>query len=295
MKKILPITIVCPTHNGQKKLPKLINSIYNNSFWPKEIIICGTDKLDFKLIDQAKIKKLNVTKILSNVKNQKTQRDLAIKKVRTKLIAQCDDDLELDSNYLINSYKHFSKKNKKILVSAAILFKDKKHQAIRWNSAFYSFRLYRFLLLFFNSFRKLKYMSVLNSGRIIPLLPSDFLKENKSFKVLNNLEWVCSTVIYNKSALKDAYNYFPEKGKKAYYEDVFFSHSLFKKGYNLLIDRSIIAYHPKTTKTDISIFFDTIKSQKKIIEVFKKSKFLFYLDIIVFGLIFVLLKIFKIR
>ena len=110
MKKILPITIVCATHNGQKKLPKLINSIYKNTFWPKEIIICGTSKLDFKLINQSKIKKLNIIKILSTVKNQKIQRDLAIKKVRTKLIAQCDDDLELDTNYLENSYKHFRKK-----------------------------------------------------------------------------------------------------------------------------------------------------------------------------------------
>lgn len=295
MKKILPITIVCPSHKGQKKLPKLINSIYKNSCWPKEIIICATNKLDFKHIDPIKVKRLNIKCIISYVKNQKVQRDIAIKQVKTDLIAQCDDDLELDQNYLINSYKHFSNKDNKILVSAAILFKDKTHQAIRWNNAYYKNGFYRFILFSFNSFKKLKFMSVLNSGRIIPLLPTDFLIENKSYKNLKNLEWVCSTIIYNKLAIKNAYKYEPEEGKKSYYEDVFFSHSLFKKGYKLMIDRSIIAYHPKTIKTDLSIFFKTIKSQKKIVEVFKKSKFFFYIDIIIFTLVFFILKLFKIR
>tara|TARA_B110000971_G_scaffold107143_1_gene109814 strand:- start:1502 stop:2398 length:897 start_codon:yes stop_codon:yes gene_type:complete len=293
-KKILPISIVCATHKGQKKLPILINSIYNNTYWPTEVIICGTKKSDFKFISISKFNNLNIKKIVSKIKNQKSQRNLAIKNTKSDIIAQCDDDLELDKDYLKQSFKHFSNKKKiKKIVSAAILFKNLKHQAIRWNSAYYSFKIYRLILLTFNHFKKLRFMSILDSGRIIPLLPKDFLTINKSQKILQNLQWVCSTIIYHKSALNDAYNYLPVTGEKAYYEDVFFSHSLYKKKYNLMIDRSIIAYHPPTEKTDINVFLKTVGSQKKIVKQFKKSFVLFYLDVSLFTLIFMLLKLFK--
>ena len=293
-KKILPISIVCATHNGQKKLPILINSIYDNICWPAEVIICGTKKSDFKFIKVSMFKNLNIKTIVSKIKNQKSQRDLAIKNTKSDIIAQCDDDLELDKNYLKKSFKHFSNKKKtKKIVSAAILFKNLKHQAIRWNNAYYSFKIYRFILLTFNYFKKLKFMSVLDSGRIIPLLPKDFLTNNKSQKTLQNLQWVCSTIIYHKSAIQDAYNYLPAMGEKAYYEDVFFSYSLYKKKYNLMIDRSIIAYHPPTDKTDIGVYLKTVRSQKKIVKQFKKSFLLFYLDVALFTIIFISLKMFK--
>ena len=81
--------------------------------------------------------------------------------------------------------------------------------------------------------------------------------------------------IYTKSAIKDAF-YYLRIGKKSYFEDVF-NHSLFLKNYDLIIDRSIIAYHPMTEKTNLSIYLKTIKSQSKIIKTFKKSKIMFYL------------------
>ena len=294
MNKILPVTIVCPTHNGAKRLPLLLNSILKNTHLPKQIIICGTSLSDFKFLNSPKYKKLNIKKIVSKIKNQKYQRDLAIKNVNTNIIAQCDDDLELEINYIKKSYDHFRyKKNSKKIVSAAILFKNYQHQAIRWNTVFYNSRIYKYILLLFNMGNRLQYMSVLSSGRIIPLLPKDFLLKNNKSKILNNLQWVCSTIIYTKSAIKDAFYYLPEIGKKSYFEDVFFSHSLFLKNYDLIIDRSIIAYHPMTEKTNLSIYLKTIKSQSKIVKTFKKSKIMFYLDVFVFLIIFILLKIFK--
>ena len=107
MNKILPVTIVCPTHNGAKRLPLLLNSILKNTHLPKQIIICGTSLSDFKFLNSPKYKKLNIKKIVSKIKNQKYQRDLAIKNVNTNIIAQCDDDLELEINYIKKSYDHF--------------------------------------------------------------------------------------------------------------------------------------------------------------------------------------------
>ena len=54
MNKIVPITIVCATHNGAKRLPKLLNSILKNTHLPEQIIICGTSLSDFKFINLLK-------------------------------------------------------------------------------------------------------------------------------------------------------------------------------------------------------------------------------------------------
>jgi glycosyltransferase involved in cell wall biosynthesis len=298
MRKKLPISVVCATHNGRKKIPKLINSIYCNTFWPKEIIICGTKKEDFDFIYKKKYKELSIKTIVSNVKNQIVQRNRAIKKTQNNILLQLDDDIELDRNYINLMYQHFkNKKDLKKIVSAAILFRNKRHQAIRWNATFKNSLLFRNILYFFNFFKELKYMSILQSGRIAPKLPEEFLKK-KSKTIIEDIEWVCSTIGYNKKCLRDAIRLRINNSAKAFYEDVFFSHSLYKKGYRLIIDRSIIAYHPHTAQTNLFTFIKTIPSQWKIVTIFNKSLFLFFVDVIAFVIIHGLIdlsKIFKKR
>ena len=286
-------SLVCATHNGKNKLPHLVSSIKKNSLLPKEIIICGTNNEDLSLLNKKDIKNLNIKFILSKKKNQSYQRRIAIKNTKYDIIFQLDDDLYVDQNYFKNMSKHFQKnKNKKQVISAAILFKNFSHQAIRWNKVYYSNIFFRFILRSFNLGSKLKYMSVLESGRIIPMLPKDFLKKNRNLdkkRIINNLEWVCSTIAYNKKFYRLGYK-FKSNQKKSYYEDVFFTHSLFKKGFNLCIDRDCIAYHPTTIPTNFKIFRDTIISQFYIVKYFKKSFILFILDIIVFSIIHLLFK-----
>jgi hypothetical protein len=285
MKKILPISVVCASHNGKKKIPKLINSIFENTHWPNEIIICGTKKEDFDLIQRKKYKLMTIRTVVSKIKNQIFQRELAIKKTRNVILAQCDDDVELDKNYIYLMYQHFKNKpNLKKIVSAAILFKNKKHQAIRWNSIYKNSLLFRTIIFFLNLGKKTKYMSVLKSGRIIPKLPSSFLEKNSKM-VLEDVEWVCSAVAYNKKCLKDSFRLKNNNNSKAFYEDVFFSHSLYKRGYSLIIDRSIIAYHPATAPTNLSTFLQTIRSQWKIVTIFDNSIFLFFIDVFIFFII----------
>jgi len=285
MKKKLPISVVCASHNGREKLPKLIDSIFDNTHWPNEIIICGTKNEDFDLIKQKKYKTMRITTIVSEIKNQTIQRETAINKTKNTILAQCDDDLELDKNYINLMYQHFKNKpNLKKVVSAAILFKNKKHQAIRWNDIFKNSLLFRSIVFFLNFGKKTKYMSILKSGRIIPKLPNLFLKKNSKM-IVKDLEWICSTVAYNKKCLKDSVRLKIANSSKAFYEDVFFSHSLYKKGYSLIIDRSIIAYHPLTVPTSLSTFIQTIPSQWKIVIIFNKSIFLFLIDIFIFFII----------
>lgn len=293
MKKFL-FSVVTASHKGKKKLPDLINSIKRNTLLPAEIIICGTNRDDLSLLHKKDIKSLNIKFILSKKKNQSYQREIAINNTKNEIIFQLDDDLILDKNYFKNMSKHFKKnKDKKQIISAAILFKNHTHQAIRWNNGYYKNFFFRLILRLLNLGSTPKYMSVLKSGRIVPKLPKNFLKKalnnEKKNKVLNNLQWVCSTIAYNKNYYKLGYKFNKNKNK-SYYEDVFFTHSLYKKGFNLCIDRDCIAYHPSTIPTNFSVYKDTIISQFYIVKYFNKSYVLFIIDLFFFSLIHLFLR-----
>lgn len=290
MKKV-SVSVVIPTHKGGKKLPKLISSIKKNSIWPSEIIICGTKKSDFFSIDNKIKKLLNIKFILSKIKNQVHQRRLAINFSKYKVIFQLDDDVYLDKDYIQNMYQHFRKKKKKIVISAVIYSNDNYHQGIRWNKAYYENPVFRILLFILNGFSKIKYMSIIRSGRIIPLIPKIILKSDTKKKkfLLKNLEWLCSSIAYYKKDYKKGC-LFSLNQKKSYYEDVFFSHSLFKKKYKLILDNSCIAYHPKNNPTTFSIFKDTISAQFNIVKKFRKNYILFVIDVFIFSLIYLILQ-----
>jgi len=281
MKKKLPLSIVCASHNGREKLPKLIDSIYHNKCWPKEIIICGTSRNDFDLINTQEYKKLNIKKLVSKIKSQKYQRKKAQNCVKNNIILQLDDDLVLKNNFIEQMFGHFRNNNEKKVVSALILIKTKKKRSIaqsyRWNYFFYTNFILQIVLRLFNFGRKIKYYSILPSGRICPLLPKKFYN---SKKVISGIEWTNSTICYEKSAIKDAVSDIDLKEKKSYYEDVIFSHSLYKKGYKLLIDRNIVAYHPEFESLNIKEHLKTLKAQFFIVRNFKKSYILFFLDLL---------------
>jgi cellulose synthase/poly-beta-1,6-N-acetylglucosamine synthase-like glycosyltransferase len=290
MKKKLPLSVVCASHNGREKLPKLIDSIYHNKCWPKEIIICGTSRNDFDLINTQEYKKLNIKKLVSKIKSQKYQRKKAQNCVKNNIILQLDDDLVLKNNFIEQMFGHFRNNNEKKVVCALILIKTKKKRSIaqsyRWNYFFYTNFIFRIVLRLFNFGRKIKYYSILPSGRICPLLPKKFYN---SKKVISGIEWTPSTICYEKSAIKDAVINIDLKEQKSYYEDVIFSHSLYNKGYKLLIDRNIIAYHPEFESLNIKEHLKTLKAQFFIVRNFKKNYILFLLDIL-FSTFYLLIK-----
>jgi cellulose synthase/poly-beta-1,6-N-acetylglucosamine synthase-like glycosyltransferase len=290
MKKKLPLSVVCASHNGREKLPKLIDSIYHNKCWPKEIIICGTSRNDFDLINTQEYKKLNIKKLVSKIKSQKYQRKKAQNCVKNNIILQLDDDLVLKNNFIEQMFGHFRNNNEKKVVCALILIKTKKKRSIaqsyRWNYFFYTNFIFRIVLRLFNFGRKIKYYSILPSGRICPLLPKKFYN---SKKVISGIEWTPSTICYEKSAIKDAVINIDLKEQKSYYEDVIFSHSLYNKGYKLLIDRNIVAYHPEFESLNFQEHIKTLKAQFFIVRNFKKNYILFLLDIL-FSTFYLLIK-----
>ena len=230
MKKKLNVSLVIASHKGKEKLPKLINSIKSNTFHPKEIIICGTNKNDINLIKKNDIKFLNIKFIVSKIKNQVIQRQTALKQISQEFILQLDDDITLESDFFKNLKIHINKNKKKFVTMSLVVIPNLNEQAYRWNLYFRSNLYFRFLLRFFNYGKKIKYMSILPSGRICPYLPKSFI--NKKY-ILKKLEWTNSLICYHKSAL----DYYKNTNninltEKSFYEDVIFSQVCFIKVLN---------------------------------------------------------------
>ena len=277
MKKKLNVSLVVCWHKGKKKLPKLINSIKNNYFHPKEIIICGTNKNDISLIDRKKLRSLNVRFLLSKVKNQVYQRRFALKKITQEYILQLDDDIVLENNFFNNLYFHIKNRKKKFITMSLVVIPELKEQAYRWNLYYRKNLYFRILLRFFNYGREIKYMSILPSGRICPYLPEGFINKTK---VLKNLEWTNSLICYHKSVLDYSNeDYKVKKNEKSFYEDVIFSHNLYKKGFKLQIDPKLRAIHPYYDQLDLNTHLRTIKTQYYIVNKFNKNYIMFLLDV----------------
>lgn len=280
----LPITLVCATHNRPLKLFKLLNSIEKNLFKPQEIIIVGTSLKDFCMINNKNFA-LNIKKKISSKKNQTVQRNLGLSIAKSSLLIQCDDDLLLDRNFFLNMYKNFQVNlNKKYIVGSKILTSKKNVQSERWNKAYDRFIFFRLVLRILNSFKQIDNMSLLSSGRIAPKLPSNLRRNNGHFR-LKNLEWLSSTLCYNlKKINRFKFNVLDKN--KSFFEDVNFTHYNYKKGFNLILDSRVICYHPNINETNLQTYLQTIQSQWEIVKLFKKNKILFFLDVLIFGLIF---------
>ena len=118
-----------------------------------------------------------------------------------------------------------------------------------------------FSAIFFNiinGFEELKNMSILKSGRIFPLV----LEGQENIEP----EWLSSCLMFHKDAIDKQPITSLENNNtegKAYYEDVFFTFSLKKKGFRLILDEDITLTHPYTTSIKPRAYINTIFRQKK--------------------------------
>ena len=271
------LSIVIASYNGHHIIHKLLKSVLLNEYIPKEIIIvCFKDQYNKYIFNCKKYnKKINIKILKSNIKNQITQRQIGLNKSTMDYVLQLDDDIIIGKNTLKLIYNELIKNHYKIIFSANLKTVDGNVADLRWRKIYNKHRLFRYLLFFLNSFKKVKPYSIISSGKPIPGLNSKII----------SYEWLNSSLCFHKSALKD-YEFFQNKGK-AFYEDVYTSHIFYKKGYKLKKIINADIYHPKTQKMDLLIFYKSIINQYKIVLKFKKNILLFLFDIIFFILIFV--------
>ena len=286
MKKRINVSVVCATHKGSKKLINLVSSVYKNHIWPNEIVVCGTSESDLGFIPQKLIKNLNIKFFKSYIKSQIYQRNFAIHKTKSDYILQIDDDVTIEPNFFhkIKKYTLNKKLISKKIISALILQKNGNLQAGSWNSIYNKYFFFRILLKILNKGNKIKEYSVLESGRCVPYIKNFNGKLNRN---IQNVEWLCSTVLYHKHSRKNI-KYIKEFSKKAYYEDVLFSHQLYKKNYNLIIDREVIGTHDNQPYTSLTTYFKTLKTQFALVKFFKKNKSFFFLDVFIFSVVHLL-------
>jgi hypothetical protein len=278
IKNKIDVSMVVATHKGVDRLPFLVESIKQNTFLPKEIIICGTSYGDIKYLKKKDIKQLNIRFYKSKIKNQIVQRKLAISKISQNYILQIDDDNYLNNDFFKNLDIHVKDKDLKKVTMTLVLIPNKKEQSFRWSEYYRSNLYFRLFLRFFNYGKKISYMSILPSGRICPLLPKGFSKRKK---LLKNIQWTNSTICYHKSALNvPRVNPIIKKNEKSYYEDVIFSHNLYQKGYKLQLDPKLKGVHPFFNSLDFKVHLKTLKTQFYIVNKFNKNYIMFLFDMI---------------
>lgn len=269
------LTIVCASHNGMKKIPLFLKSIQKNTTRPKDIIICGTHESDISGISKDFLEKNRVSFVISKFANQIYQRNLALSMVSTNYVLQLDDDLILDRNAIKNYCKHFREPNSnKKIVSGYTVFPNGDHMSCRVKISYQKSKFIRIFYSLMNGFKDLKNMSILKSGRIFPLV----LEGDET----NEPDWLSSCLMFHKDAIKSNPVLVSNKNLnigKAYYEDVFFTLSLKKRGFKLILDEDITLMHPYTTSIKPWEYIHTISKQKKLLEYTNGSFLLFYLDV----------------
>jgi len=105
------ISIVIPTYNRKESLIRLLNSISNQSLAPSEIIVVASGYKESELEDLEK-QNANI-KIIHSSPSVCKQRNIGISQAKSEYVLLCDDDIELEKNYL-SSLLDYSQKHKEI-------------------------------------------------------------------------------------------------------------------------------------------------------------------------------------
>ena len=280
--KVINISFICASSNGKLKLPRLVKSISEGSCIPKELIIVGTSLSDRQLLGKYLNKKIKLKFLISKKKNQIYQRNIGKTNSKYDLILQTDDDIIFKKNTLKEFYDNWLFSPKKKILAAYVVNQNNFHQSIRFSKFYNNSLFFRLILRFLNNFKKINNFSLLQSGRIVPLI------NKKNLRKYENLDWLNSVMMYNKKIVFDPK--ISNSFKKSYYEDVIFSHYNKVKGLKLIILKNAAIEHPIIEKTNFKIFLDTIGRQLQLVKLFKKNYLLFVFDVIIFALIFLVYK-----
>ena len=107
------ITVVIPTFNESKTIESLLNSLFNQSLLPDEIIISDGGSTDNTLdkIKLLKNNKINIKVIGRKNKCRGSGRNAAIEESNNDLIALIDSGIIAEKNWLSNLYQKVMEDN----------------------------------------------------------------------------------------------------------------------------------------------------------------------------------------
>lgn len=270
MLKHLDLSIVIPTL-GEDTINKCIQSIYNNNYQPKEIIIiiprAHANKLS-SLVRKYKNLKIYKTEFMGQV----AQRVYGFKKTKTKFVMQLDSDIILGKQTIERLYS-FLLNRKKISVSPILLPNNIKQ--------------YQNLNLIANLLRNYLIFGQLKSKMgVITSIGYNSWFENKDFKNnFYNVEWLPGgCILFRKEDLIER-NFYPYKGK-AYCEDILHSILLREKKINLYLLTNERVNNIGYSHIKLS-FFEKLKEFKIRLYILRKIKgsyFRFFLWFLIYAI-----------
>ena len=277
----IDLSIVCASYRGAEKLPKMICSILRSSVIPKQIVLAiGFDESPPDWLTRysnfIEIKIVNCELI-----GQAVQRLAGLEVVTNPWVMQIDDDMELHVKSIDLAFSLAVHEGKKTVVGLLQVDPHGNYSAKRWNFYYSKYWIFRVVVCVLNNFRRPGFMTLTASGRIIPLMPV----EVSSF----DADWCGGCMVYHRTASKEIPPLRIEG--KAYYDDVYFSHSLKRMQYRVLVSTTAKVTHPSTPQITWKIFIETVPAQYRLVSKFKLSRILFGLDVLIFSIIFIIFSI----
>ena len=260
--------LIC-SHQGQTKLPIIVNSLLKQRLRPFNIVICSTSKDDISNIPESHLSL--ITHIVSPVANQVVQRSIGITYCESEYIFQLDDDLTLDpvcSYFLLE----FLLSHPNSLVSPLISIDESVFvpQGINWLRACNKNILTRFYLhLQGFSFSNPNSLQILKFGSIVPLIHKPHQPQQ--------VHWLHSCRMYKKDY---AYQSTPLlRQGKSYFEDVYSSAEYLSLGFRLFLLPSAIVYHPSVPSINAKDGIGMLALQYNVLKNFKINKFFLLITI----------------
>jgi hypothetical protein len=280
MQKILRDTsLVCATFGDEVKIRRLLESINYGSCIPSCIIIISFKDIEISdLVEKFKSKEVRFEIIYSLVAAQVHQRNLGIARVRTEFIIQCDDDIVVLLNSLEVLHKSIIGLSNTVCSPKVIM----TNGVSIYQKSYLSALLNKLVFLIFNIRWPKDAMLMSNSGRNYSPILLNSSSEN---------EWLPSCLMY-KTEIFNLATTFEDKSGKGYFEDIIFTHSLFKNGIKLKITNDSIFLHPKIESLNYSSTMAVFKKQLIVCRIFNLSTLAAYFDICLY-IIFLSFKKFK--
>ncbi|WP_108803813.1 glycosyltransferase family A protein [Aquimarina sp. Aq107] len=122
------ISVVIPTRNRLESLNRVLNSLYNQTLKPKEIIIIDSSDQVFTAKDLIKSPNTINLVLKRSTPSVCQQRNIGIKLSSNPFILLCDDDLVFEEEYIVTLYEYLKKNPSKNAASGIILEKNTKDE-----------------------------------------------------------------------------------------------------------------------------------------------------------------------
>ena len=259
-------TLIIPTRNRPQSINNLLHYFYINKIQFKQFLIIDSSDIKYKKYNYNLVKKLKI-KIIKTYPSASHQRNIGLKKVKKniKYIMFLDDDVIFYKDSFKNMNQTINKFNKKKNIAGFafnLINKDKENYIIK----------------------KIKESRLLNFLNLYSIFPGKVLKSGWHSKIENvkkdiYVEWLFSgATIYKKKFIKKM-RFNTSLGSYSYLEDLFFSHEVFKKGFNLIVSKNGKFRNPNfVERSNFEFGFKEVINRYKFVKKFNLNKMLFLIN-----------------